>query len=75
MRNMQINGAKCLAITPASPTNDLETRMKPFLITVRTATVCITFSALAVSSTAAAVMTAEVLGDQAYGITVVAGVR
>jgi len=48
---------------------------KPFLITVRTATACITFSALAVSSTAAAVLTAEVLGDQAYGITVVAGVR
>jgi len=49
--------------------------MKPFLITVRTATTCITFSALAVSSTAAAVLTAEVLGDQAFGITVVAGVR
>lgn len=49
--------------------------MKPFLITVRTATACITFSALAISSTAAAVLTAEVLGDQAYGITVVAGVR
>ncbi len=48
---------------------------RPFLITVRTATTCITFSALAVSSTAAAVLTAEVLGDQAYGITVVAGVR
>jgi len=49
--------------------------MKPFIITVRTATICITFSALAVSSTAAAVLTAQVLGDQAYGITVVAGVR
>lgn len=49
--------------------------MKPFLITVRTTTACITFSALAASSTAAAVLTAEVLGDQAYGITVVAGVR
>lgn len=49
--------------------------MMPFLITVRTATVCITFSALAVSSVAAAVLTAEVLGDQAYGITVIAGVR
>ncbi|KFC61934.1 MAG: hypothetical protein ACRYF7_23115 [Janthinobacterium lividum] len=49
--------------------------MKPFLIKVRTATACFTFSALAASSTAAAVLTAEVLGDQAYGITVVAGVR
>lgn len=49
--------------------------MKPFLIKVRTATTCITFSALAMSSTAAAVLTAEVLGDQIYGITVVAGVR
>jgi hypothetical protein len=48
---------------------------RPFLITVRTATACITFSALAVSSTAAAILTAEVLGDQVYGITVVAGVR
>ena len=48
---------------------------RPFLITIRTATACITFSALAISSTAAAVMTAEMLGDQAYGITVVAGVR
>ena len=55
--------------------SELETCMKPFLITVRTATVCITFSALAVSSTAAAILTAEVLGDQIYGITVVAGVR
>jgi len=49
--------------------------MKPFLIKVRTATTCITFSALAMSSTAAAVLTAEVLGDQIYGITVVAGAR
>jgi len=54
---------------------ELETILKPFFITVRTATVCITFSALAASSTAAAVLTAEVLGDQAYGITVMAGVR
>jgi hypothetical protein len=49
--------------------------MKPFLITARTATACITFSALAVSSIGAALLTAELLGDQAFGITVVAGVR
>jgi hypothetical protein len=49
--------------------------MRPFLITARTATVCITFSVLALSSVEAAILTAEVLGDQAFGITVVAGVR
>jgi len=49
--------------------------MKPFLITARTATVCLTFSALAASSIEAAILTAELLGDQPCGITVVAGVR
>ena len=49
--------------------------MRPFLITARTATTCITFSLLAMSSVAAAIKTAEILGEQAYGITVVAGVR
>lgn len=49
--------------------------MKPFLITARTATVCVTFSALARTSSEAAILTAELLGDQPCGITVVAGVR
>jgi hypothetical protein len=49
--------------------------MKPFLITARTATICITFSALAFSSIEAAILTATVLGDQPFGITVIAGVR
>jgi hypothetical protein len=48
---------------------------RPFLVTVRTATACITFSTLAVSSTAVAFLTAELLGDQPFGLTVVAGVR
>lgn len=80
------NFIKCLTITlpldkvlfiATEPSRALrmEHSMKPFLIKVRTATTCITFSALAISSTAAAVLTAEVLGDQIYGITVVAGVR
>lgn len=49
--------------------------MRPFLIKARTATACFTFSALAVSSAAAALMTADMLGDQLCGITVIAGVR
>ena len=49
--------------------------MKPFLITARTATVCLTFSALAHSSGEAAELTVALLGDQPCGITVVAGVR
>jgi hypothetical protein len=49
--------------------------MKPFLITARTATACMTFSTLAHSSSDAAVMAAELLGDQPCGITVKAGVR
>lgn len=54
----------------------LESTMpRPFLITARTATICITFSALAVSSVGAALLTAELLGDQPFGLTVVAGVR
>lgn len=48
--------------------------MKPFLITARTAAVCITFSTLARTSGEAAVLTAELL-DQPCGITVIAGVR
>jgi hypothetical protein len=44
--------------------------MRPFLITARTATLCITFSALARSSGDAAMLTAELLGDQPCGITV-----
>jgi hypothetical protein len=48
---------------------------RPFLIKARTATVCITFSALALSSVEAAILTAEVLGDQVFSITVTAGVR
>lgn len=48
--------------------------MRPFLITARTATVCLTFSALAHSSAEAAELTAQLL-DQPCGITVVAGVR
>lgn len=49
--------------------------MKPFLITARTAAVCITFSTLARTSGEAAELTATLLGDQPCGITVIAGVR
>lgn len=49
--------------------------MRPFLITARTATVCVTFSALARSSSEAAILTAELMGDEPCGITVVAGAR
>lgn len=49
--------------------------MKPYLITARTATVCLTFSALARTSAEAAELTAQLLGDQPCGITVIAGVR
>jgi len=49
--------------------------MKPFLITARTPTVCLTFSAMARTSGEAAMLTAALLGDQPCGITVVAGVR
>lgn len=49
--------------------------MRPFLITARTATICITFSTLARSSGEAAMLTAELLGDQPCGITVTAGAR
>jgi len=49
--------------------------MKPFIITARTSTVSITFSALARSSAEAAHLTIELLGDQPCGVTVVAGVR
>jgi hypothetical protein len=49
--------------------------MFPFLIKARTATAVLTFSALAASSVEAAIMTAEILGDQPYSVTVVAGVR
>lgn len=44
--------------------------MRCFLITARTPTVCLTFSALARSSSDAAMLTAELLGDQPCGITV-----
>jgi len=49
--------------------------MKKFLITARTALVCITFSALARSSAEAAELTIELMGDQPCGVTVTAGVR
>ena len=49
--------------------------MKPFIITARTPTICITFSALARSSAEAAELTIELLGDLPCGVTVVAGVR
>jgi hypothetical protein len=49
--------------------------MRPYLITARTATTCLTFSALARSSSEAAMLTAQLLGDQPCGITVVAGAR
>ena len=49
--------------------------MKPFLITARTSTCCLTFSALARTSAEAAELTAALLGDQPCGITVVAGAR
>ena len=49
--------------------------MRPFIITARTPTCCVTFSALAHSSADAALLTVQLLGDQPCGITVVAGVR
>lgn len=49
--------------------------MLPFLITARTATVSITFSTMARTSAEAAELTAQLLGDQPCGITVVAGAR
>lgn len=49
--------------------------MSHFTITVRTATHRNTFSAIAASSCEAAMLAAELLGDQPCGITVVAGVR
>lgn len=49
--------------------------MKPYLITARTATARLQFSALARSSSEAAQLTVELLGDQPCGITVVAGAR
>ena len=49
--------------------------MRPFLITARTAAICLTFSALARSSAEAAELTAALLGDQPCGITVIAGAR
>lgn len=49
--------------------------MRPFIITARTAAISITFSTLARSSSEAAMLTVELLGDQPCGITVVAGVR
>ena len=49
--------------------------MRPFIVTARTPIVNITFSALARSSGEAAMLAAELLGDQPCGITVVAGAR
>jgi len=49
--------------------------VKPFLITARTATLCITFSAHARSSYDAARLTAALLGSQSYRISVEAGAR
>lgn len=49
--------------------------MRTYLITARTATMAITFSALARSSSEAAMLTAQFLGDMPCGITVVAGAR
>lgn len=49
--------------------------MRLYLITARTPTVRLQFSALARSSAEAAQLTAELLGDQPCGITVVAGAR
>jgi hypothetical protein len=45
--------------------------MKPYLITARTAAGWIKFGALAVSSVDAALLTADLLGDHPFGITVV----
>lgn len=49
--------------------------MRPYLITARTATICLTFSTLARSSAEAAMLTVALLGDQPCGVTVKAGVR
>lgn len=57
------------------PSRELETRMKHFIIKARTATACLTFSALARSSSDAVILTAELLGDQPCSITVFAGLR
>ena len=57
------------------PSRELETCVKPFLITARTATACLTFTTLAESSSDAVILTAELLGDQPCSITVKAGAR
>lgn len=44
--------------------------MRPFLITARTPTFCITFSARARSSSEVAMLTAALFGDTPFGITV-----
>jgi hypothetical protein len=49
--------------------------VKPFLITARTATACLTFTTLAHSSSDAVILTAELLGDQPCSISVKAGAR
>jgi len=49
--------------------------MRHYLITARTPTVCLKFSAIARTSAEAAELTAELLGGQPCGITVIAGVR
>lgn len=49
--------------------------MKPYVITARTLTVCMIFSALARTSAEAAELTVALLGDQPCGITVIPGVR
>jgi hypothetical protein len=49
--------------------------MRPFIITARTASISITFSTMARTSAEAAELTAQLLGDQPCGITVVAGAR
>lgn len=49
--------------------------MSQFKITARTASICLTFTAIARSSGEAALLTAAFLGDQPCGITVIAGAQ
>jgi hypothetical protein len=57
------------------PSHELETCVKPFLITARTATARLTFTTFAHSSSDAVILTAELLGDQPCSISVKAGAR
>jgi hypothetical protein len=48
----------------------MESRLKPFRVTARTATSCIHYSAIATSSANAAIDAAELFGDEPCSVTV-----